>query len=247
MLCLVQLHSEAIKIRSVRSQWVLLAVIGISTPALALFVCLTGSLSADDTVLGGSLTGAVLALALTGAWGALVATSEYSSGTIVPVLASAPHRTRILVAKALIVAVLSSVIAVVSGTVAFATGALLLDRSQYALGSPFPALLGIGAAFAGVGVLGVAVGLLLRSSAGATAAVVGVVILPDLLGPLFGDLQPWVSGASASAVVTKLAQTADAAPEVMGSLGGWHSLLVLTTYTIAAGLLARWVFVVRDI
>ncbi|MEU4651746.1 hypothetical protein [Nocardia fluminea] len=47
-----------------------------------------------------------------------------------------------------------------------------------------------------------------------------MLIPPELLGPLLGDVQAWVTGAAPSAVVVKLSQSADAAPEMMGSLGG---------------------------
>ncbi|MEV7340986.1 hypothetical protein [Streptomyces sp. NPDC093544] len=43
--------------------------------------------------------------------------------------------------------------------------------------------------------------------------------LPSLFGPIFGSLQRWIAGATPTAALEKLAQTSDANPERVGSLG----------------------------
>lgn len=73
----------------------------------------------------------------------------------------------------------------------------------------------------------------LRHAVGAVVGVVAV-LLPSLFGPLFGDLQRWVAGATPTAALEKLTQTSDASPETVGSLGAWPSLALVTGYTVLA-------------
>lgn len=240
------IRSEVIKIRTVRNLRWLPITATLLVPVMAVFVGLTGSLNPDDTILGGALTGAILGMAALGVWGALVMTSEYSSGTLTPVLIAAPTRRRVLAAKSVVVATVAFVAALLACTAAFGLGVLTLDENVYVLGQPVPALLGIAVAFAAVAVLGIVCGTVVRSSAGAVVVVVAILILPELFGPLLGDLQPWVTGAAPSAVLIKLSQSADAAPELMGSLGGWPSLLILLGYTAAACVVAVVLFDTRD-
>jgi hypothetical protein len=95
-------------------------------------------------------------------------------------------------------------------------------------------------------VLGLAVGTALRHSAGAVSAVVGVILVPSLFGPLFGDWQRWVGGASPTAALEKLSQTSDATVEAVGTLGGWPSLVVLIAYTLVAVVGSARLFATRD-
>lgn len=60
----------------------------------AVFIAASGSLQPDDTVLGGSLTLTVVAQMLAAVVGALVASGEYSSGTIRTTFAAAPAGAR---------------------------------------------------------------------------------------------------------------------------------------------------------
>lgn len=52
-------------------------------------------------------------------------------------------------------------------------------------------------------------------------------MFPILVAPLLGGLQRWITGASPSGVLSKLAQSSDAVPQTVGTLGGWESLAVL--------------------
>ncbi|MGW6291152.1 ABC transporter permease subunit [Streptomyces sp. NPDC055058] len=218
---------------------VLVTVVG------AVFVGLTDSLQPDDTVLGGSLTLSVIGLMIAGVVGALTVCGEYSSGSIATTLAAVPRRGRVLAAKAVLLAGVLYVVGLVSCTVAYLLGDAVLDGS-HAQGEPLPALFGIGALFAVVGVLGLAIGTVVRHAAGAVTAVVGFLLLPSLFGPLLGDLQRWVVGATPTAALEKLTQTSDAGPEVVGSLGAWPSLVLVTAYTAVAAAGAALVLRRRD-
>jgi ABC-2 type transport system permease protein len=239
--------AEAVKLTSTRSlRWTYLAFV-LVTPVLALFVGVTGSLQPDDTVLGGSLTGAPLAQLVAAAFGAVVVTGEYSTGTIRPTFAAMPRRGTVLVAKASVVAAAVVAAGLASAAAAHLVGTVLLSGDDYAAGDPFPALVGVAVSFAALAVLGVAVGALLRHSAGAVAAVVGVVLVPGLVAPVFGDVQRWIAGASPTAALEKMTQTSDAAPEVVGSLGAWPSLALVAAYTVASVAAAAAVLRTRDV
>ncbi|MGW6456612.1 ABC transporter permease subunit [Streptomyces sp. NPDC055078] len=236
---------EWTKFTSLRSTVWTSTAMGALTVLGAVFVALSGSLRPDDTVLGGSLTLGVLSLMVAGVVGALTVCGEYSSGTVTTTLAAVPRRARVLTAKAALLAVLLFTLSLISCTAAYLLGdAILSDR--YDQGAPMPALLGIAALFAVVGALGLAIGTLLRHSAGAVVAVVALLLLPSLFGPLLGDLQPWVSGATPTAALEKLTQTSDATPATVGTLGAWPSLALVAGYTLVLLVVAGWRLRGRD-
>lgn len=237
---------EWIKFRSVRSLvWTSFATAVV--PVLgAVFVAATGSLRPDDTVLGAGLTLSVTAQMLAAVVGALLITGEYGSGSIRTTFAATPRRATVLAAKATLLAGLTYVLALVSCTLAYLVGDAMLEDGTYARVEPLPALFGVAGCFAVAALLGLAVGTLVRHSAGAVTAVIGLLLLPSLLGPLFGDAQRWVAGLSPTAALQKLTQTSDATPETVGSLGPWPSLLLVAAYTTALLLLAAVALRRRD-
>lgn len=241
------LHFEWVKFRSVRSTVWTAAATGALPVVGAVFVAASGSLQDDDTVLGGSLTLSVIAQMLAAVLGALVICGEYASGTLRTTLTACPRRTTVLAAKAALVAGVLAALGLVSGVLAYLTGDALLEDGRYAQGEPFPALLGVGVSFAVAGLLGLAVGTLVRHSAGAVTAVIGMLLLPSLLGPLFGDAQRWIAGISPTAALEKLIQSSDAAAETVGSLGAWPSLLLVTGYTALALTAAALALRARDL
>ncbi|MFF2189583.1 ABC transporter permease subunit [Streptomyces sp. NPDC058155] len=240
------LAAEWIKFRSVRSTvWTTLAT-AVVPVAGAVFVAATGSLQDDDTVIGGSLTPAVVAQMLAAVVGATTVTGEYASGTIRTTFAANPRRGTVMAAKAAVVAAVMYVTALVSCSLAVLVGdALLPDR--YAAGEPLPALFGIAASFAVAALLGLAVGTLVRHSAGAVTTVIALLLLPSLFGPLFGDARRWIAGLSPTAALEKLTQTSDATAEAVGSLGAWPSLWLVTGSTVALLLIGIGALRRRDV
>src|SRR6266545_6848425 len=76
------LASEWTKLRTLRSAWWSLVAVAASILGVAVFVGATESLQPDDTVLGGSLTGAVLGQLAAAIFGVLAVCGEYGSGMI---------------------------------------------------------------------------------------------------------------------------------------------------------------------
>ena len=240
-------RAEWTKFRSARAMIWTTGVMAALWPALSLVVALTGSLPDDDTVLGGSLAGGVNAQVAAGVLGALCMTSEFRTGSIGPTLAAVPRRGRLLAAKAAVVSAVVLIVTIVMTPVAFGIGWLLLDRDVHPTGDPFPAIIGVGAVLVVTAVLGLALGAVLRHPAGSMVAIIGVLLLPSMVGPLFGDMERWIGSASPTGVLVKLRQSTEALHETTGSLGGWPSLGVVAAGTagVLAGAIHR--FSIRDV
>jgi ABC-2 type transport system permease protein len=227
-------RSEWTKLRTARATVWIPVLMTLLIPAFAVFVGATHSLQPDDTILGGSLTGAITGQLAAGILGALTISTEYSTGTIRTTFAACPRRVIVLAAKATVVAAVVFIASLPAGAAAYLIGSAMLGDDGYAQGEPMPALLGIALSCSVVGVLGLAVGTALRHSAGAITAILGLMLAPALFGPLLGDWQRWIAGASPTAALQKLSQTSDAVPEAVGTLGAWPSLLLVCAYTAAA-------------
>lgn len=238
--------SEWVKFASVRATVWTTAAFALLPVVGAVFVAATGSLQPDDTVLGGSLTLTVPALMLAAVVGALSMCGEYGSGTVRTTFAAIPRRGTVLAAKAVLVAGVAYALALPSCAAAYLVGDALLADGR-AQGEALPALFGVAAAFSVAALLGLAVGTLVRHAAGAVTAVVAVLLLPALFGPLFGGAERWVAGATPTAALEKLTQTSDASAEAVGSLGAWPSLLLVAGYTSAALLVSGVLLRRRDV
>jgi ABC-2 type transport system permease protein len=239
------LGSEWAKLRTVRSAPRTLAAMAACVVGVAVFVGATESLQPDDTVLGGSLTGAAFGLLVAASFGVLVMSGEYATGMIRATLMACPRRGLVLAAKATVTAVTLFVAGLGACLAAYLVGAAMLPDG-YAQGSPMPALLGVALCFSVTGLLGLAAGTLLRHSAGAVTTMVAAILAPSLLGPLLGPWERWVAGASPVAALQKLAQSSDAAPEAVGSLGAWPSLGLVGAVAAVALLAAAPVLGRRD-
>lgn len=193
--------SEWTKIRSVRSTVWTLSVMFVLVIGIGLVTAL--GLSGTDFVgmplLAPGLFGLMLGQICIITLGVLVVTSEYGTGMIRTTMTACPRRGRVLIAKSLIFFVLAfvmttvacSITALINSTMlsgqqvpAFAAqaetlkdsvenGELVASSSQW-LG----ATVGAGLYVALLGLLALAVGALLRHSAGAITTMLGLVLLP---------------------------------------------------------------------
>lgn len=214
------LRSEWTKLRSVRGTW----IAAVSTVASA---AVLGVLGISD-LLGGSpadlpdgwdptatsLQGFLFAQLIIGMLGALSVTPEYGTGMIGTSLVFVPARSRLLAAKATVVAAVALVVGFVTTVLSFGVvQVVLIGASLPAAGPGDPGV--VRALVAGtlyltlIGLLGVAVGSLTRSTTASLAALVGVLLLvpalgpglPGALGDLFARYWPVTAGQAAYAVV----------------------------------------------
>lgn len=226
---------EWIKMRTVRaSLWSLLA-------ALALMLGI--GLIADHEIKAGADTATILYDMMGGvlfgqvavcAFGAMAATGEYATGTIATTFTAVPGRTRLLCAKALVVWVVATVAGEVASFATFLTGTVLLPAGtvhpSLASGSVLRAVIGLGVYLGMLAVFALALGLFLRSSAGAiTVATTITVAVPIALlstGTLGKHLDEWWP-TEAGRQILDTARLPGTLPPLVG-------LAYFTTITIAA-------------
>ncbi|MDX3854687.1 ABC transporter permease subunit [Streptomyces sp. AK02-01A] len=179
------LASEWTKLRSVRStMWTLgvmiVLVLGIGLLA-AVAVSTSEAGAGDEPVLAlgffGVLLGSICVITL----GVLTIASEYGTGMMRTTLTACPSRARVLAAKSLVFFLLVLVITTVTTTVTAALQTAILDASAPGLADWFRSTVGVGLYVATLGLLALAVGALVRHSAGAITIMIGVVLLPLVL------------------------------------------------------------------
>ena len=185
------LRSEFLKLRSVRStRWTLLsAVVANVVLAVLAAVLLPGRLSSQDLATVDpvrlSLAGLHLSQIAVGVLGVLAVTGEYSSGMIRATLAAVPRRRTLLAAKtvafaatALTVGLLACFAAYFAFQAPLSAGPL---RSSVTDPGVARAVAGGGVYLAVLGLLGLGLGAILRSSAGAVATLLGLLFVPVIL------------------------------------------------------------------
>src|SRR6516164_497867 len=230
------LMAEWTKIRSVRStMWTLLIFVIVSLGLTGLFTWLTlnalnngrnGARSSGiitdpvSFILGTGLGLGQLAICVLGA---LVITSEYSSGTIRASLLAVPRRYPVLLAKALVFAALVFVVGEIVAFASFYIGVALINGHvitlhgtigghavtarhtiTVSLSQPgvLRAVFGAGLYLTVLGLFALAIGGLIRHTAGAITAVIGMVLvifplaglLPDSWGAHVHAYLPTVAG-----------------------------------------------------
>jgi ABC-2 type transport system permease protein len=197
------IRSEWTKARTVPSTvWTLVVavVLGVGLGALISAVAAHHYSQASPSVRAvwdpTSISGAGLSLAqlAIGVLGILVITSEYSTREISTSLAAVPRRSRFLAAKAAVVVGMTFLVTEITAFAAFFVGqALIAGHAPTAsLGDPHVAraLIGCGLYGALIVLLGLSLGTMLRSAAGAIAVLVAVMfVLPGVAAALPSSIE----------------------------------------------------------
>ena len=179
--------------------------------------------------------------------GALVISSEYSTGAIRSTLAAVPQRLKLLAAKAVVLVVIVVVVGTATSFAAFYLGQMFFARSdiEAQLGDPnvLRALLGSGLYLGGCAMLGFAVGALLRSTPAAiTTAVAALFVLPLLTNALPGQwghtiMKYFTQNAGSQVATTR------SLPDM---LGPWTGFIVFTIEWLVVLAVAAVLMVRRD-
>jgi ABC-2 type transport system permease protein len=197
------LNSELLKLRSVRSTTYVLLAIAASLLAGALISYLMtadwDSSPPDLRQKFGAADPGVMVVPFgqfcLGVLGALAITSEYGSGMIRTALVSVPRRRAYLLAKVAVVAGVSLAVALVTTFLAYQTGELITgDRprpiSAYdSFADAVPTLLASTASLVLLALVGLGLGFLLRSTAGALVTLCGLLFVLPVIALLLP--QPW--------------------------------------------------------
>lgn len=239
------IRAEWIKLWSLRSPvWCLVALAGIDV--LFGWMIATAQARQWDGVerwdpVQVSLTGVLVTQIAAAVLGALAFTTESGSGTIRSTVAAMPRRGRVLAAKALIVAGAVLLVGVVAAVVAFLAGQAAIGGQGVpaaTLGDPgaVRAVLGSGLYLTAAALIGMAAGVLTRSTA---AAVTGVIV-GALLVPVFANAMPevlarFVIGYWPSAAGLRILSTVPDA-RMLGPWPGFGILAGTTVVLLAAAL-----------
>ncbi len=228
---------ERIKLFSTRSpMWCILLALGL-TLGFSLLVSMNAPSELPLTVRD-SQSGAIFGLIVIMVMAALSVTTEYRFGTIRASFQAVPNRISLLLAKAAVVALVAGVVGEVIGFASWAIANAIRPSAQLALNNAaaWREVAGVGLVYAVAAVIAVAVGILIRQSAGAiTLLLVYVLLVENLISliPKIGsDIQKWMP----------FEQAANFAPVAAGGSQGdiplspWGSLLYFAG--IAAVLLA---------
>lgn len=190
-------RSEWIKLRTLRSTWVTAVITLVMTTGIgALATVITskpeyfGSGSWKMAILGAPFGQIVVAVL-----GALVITGEYSSGQIRSSLAAVPRRSRLFWAKAMVMTVWSFALGALSILLIWALSTPLIgERAASLTNHKFLGYVwGTGLAYAGIGLMALGLGFLLRSTAGAITVVVSVLFVVTVPLQLAASKWEWIN------------------------------------------------------
>jgi ABC-type transport system involved in multi-copper enzyme maturation permease subunit len=255
------MRSEWTKLRSVRSTtWTLLAtvVITIGIGILATSTeatrwthsSLADRLSFDPTNL--SLTGLLFGQLAIGILGVLAISAEYGTGTIRSSLAAVPDRRVLLAAKAAVYALVVLIVGEVVSFGAFFIGQMLIGgaapHASIGQAGVLRAVAGGGLYLALLGLFALGLGSIIRHTAGAIAAFVGVLLivplilpaLPTSLNHAIGKFEPVTIGNTMTSVNTHLGSGATP------SFNAWVGLALMAGYAALALGIGGWRMMRRD-
>jgi ABC-type transport system involved in multi-copper enzyme maturation permease subunit len=245
------LTSEWIKFRTLRSSWITLlaAVVGVIVIG-QLIGYNTGKnfshLAPEDAAPSGVLQGYFLGQLLIGVLGVLFVTGEYSTGMIRSTATAVPTRLPVLGAKAVVFGVISLVAMVPTCIVAFLGAQAFRAHFGHgvSLSGNLRVVIGTGVYLALIGLLGGAIGWIVRSTPGGISTLVAVLlVIPVLLevipGHLVASAGKFLPSNAGSSFVSSVR-----APD---TLSPWVGLGVLLIWVALAVIVAGVVLKRRDV
>lgn len=192
------LASEWVKLTTLRSTFITLGAGVVLSVAMTAVVALAVGSTWDNwsperqaqfAPILMTMSGNVILLIASAVFGTLAVASEYSNGMIRLTLTATPKRGQVLLAKILLVSSITMVLGVMTTVSMFLVGRAVLESygvSMAGLGDTDVQrlVLGLGVATPLFPIFGLSLGIMLRSSAGAITAVMGMLWLPQIFGEL---------------------------------------------------------------
>jgi ABC-2 type transport system permease protein len=233
------IRSEWIKFRTLRSSWAVLGGAIVGMVAIALLVAYNirhvgPSLQSDDLAPSGPMQGYYLGQLLIGSLGVLFVSGEYSTGMIRSTMAAVPKRFPVLWAKLAVFVGVTAVSMISISVIAFISAQALIGRYRtgFSLADPgvLRVVIGTGVYLTLAGVIGAAIGWIVRSTPGSLVTYFAIiVVLPVLFANAFGtwgkDVAQVLPGAAGRTFVSSIREPHTLSP--------WLGLLVLLAW--AAG------------
>ena len=249
------MRAEWTKLRTVPStRWTLMALLA-GTVLFTALVCATASSGgcAPDTcvdyVVVNSLTGVFVGQLAVVVLGVLAIGTEYATGMIRATFAAMPRRRLVLAAKALDVGVVVLAAAVATALLSYVVGRALLGGNGYAtpaFADGLPQVAVTTLYLTALALFSLAIGVVLRSTAGAVTFVVALLLVPLIAAPLLGehtgeqllDIAPMSAGLA-------MLRNIDRVHSV--TAGEWRGLGVMWLWAAATLALALWLIGRRDV
>jgi ABC-2 type transport system permease protein len=249
-------RSEWTKLRSVRSTiWslliTLLLIIGIGLRVCAIFNSRWPHLDLRERArfhpLRVNLAGVNFAQLAIGVLGVLVITAEYSTGMIRASFSAVPKRLPVLWAKALVFGAVAFIVSLPAVFIVFFAGQSILSGQHINIGishaGVLRALFGAALYLTVMGLFGLGLSAIIRSTAGGISALAGIVfVLPPIIG-LFptsfsNSVDPYLPSNAGGAIWTINPDANTLAP--------WSGFAVFCGYAAAAIAVAAILMVRRD-
>jgi ABC-type transport system involved in multi-copper enzyme maturation permease subunit len=253
------LRSEFTKIRSVRSTyWTLLVLLAVS---IGVGAAISGGAAANwshttaadratfdptqASVAGLFYLGQLVIVVL----GAMVFTSEYSTGMIRTSLTAMPRRIVVYLAKVVVFACVALVVTFVAAFIAFFLGQSLLasthDSATLSQPNVLRAVIGSAVYVAACGLFAFAAGAILRHTAAAITSVIGLLFVIPILAHLlpsswYEDLARWLPDAAGRALSVTVGQQD---PHLFSP---WGQFAVFAVYTLILLIVGVVLFRNRD-
>ena len=247
--------AEWLKLRATRSTWWTLLIFAVGMIGIAILVLShqhwTSMNAADRATFDpadDSFAGLAIGQLAIGVLAVLAITSEFSSGLIRATFAAAPRRPLVLAAKAAVVGAVALVAGEILAFATFAAGeaALRAPAPHATLAQPgvLRAVLMAGAYPALIALIGLGLGAVIRHTAGAICALVGVLfVLPLILVPMGTSIQNSV-GQFMPMIIAENSLTA--VTPVPHSLSPGVGFAMLCLYAAAALAVGGWALARRD-
>lgn len=235
---------ERIKFFSTRSPWCCMALALVLTIGFAALIASMAHGVPDirlrlSTIQAGYQFGLMVVMVM----GTLAITTEYRFGTIRASFQATPNRTAVLLAKTTVVAIVALIIGEVAAFASWAVASVLTPNVNLAIrtADDWRVVAGVGPVFAVGAALAVAVGILLRHTAGAVSLIMIWSLLVESLVaviPKVGiDIQKWMPFTAAGRFLSETS-AGPVRPDV--PFGPWGSLAYFAAIT--AGLLVVALF-----
>jgi len=189
-------RSEWLKFQTLRSTWSVLAGAVVGMIVIAGIIgwnTRSGTnLAPEDLAPSATLQGYYLGQLLIASLGVLFVSGEYGTGMIRSTLAAVPRRLPVLAGKAVVFTGIVLVAMTATAFAAFLVAQSILGRYRPAFSLSDPGVLrvvvGTGVYLTLIGLLGAAIGWIVRSTSGALVSVAALVlVLPVVFGNLFGS------------------------------------------------------------
>jgi ABC-2 type transport system permease protein len=253
---LAQMRSEWTKLRTVRStSWTvaITVVVGIGVSALATaevhahWATMAPPTRAGFDPVRVSLTAAFFCQFVLGVLGVLVMSAEYATGTIRATFSATPRRPVVLVAKVLVFGLVALVVGEVVTFLSFFAGQAMLSSPvpHATLATPGAprAVVGTGLYLCVVALFGLGLATILRHTAGAISAFVGVLlVLPIVVSALPSSVQNRI----VRFLPLEMGETLMNRHTLAHAFPAWTGFSVLVGYTLAVLAIALALLCRRD-